>query len=77
LNDSPRQARQLAALLKGTPAHINVIPYNPVAGKNFAPPNPERLARFIKELDGLEVTVRRTLGIDIDGACGQLRSKKC
>jgi 23S rRNA (adenine2503-C2)-methyltransferase len=74
LNDSPEQARLLAALLKGTPAHVNIIPYNAVSGKQFSPPKPDRLARFMKELGGLEATVRRTLGADIDGACGQLRS---
>jgi 23S rRNA (adenine2503-C2)-methyltransferase len=73
LNDSPGQARRLRALLKGTPAHINVIPYNPIPGKPFSPPTPERLARFMGELDGLEATVRRTLGADINSACGQLR----
>jgi 23S rRNA (adenine2503-C2)-methyltransferase len=76
LNDSPEQARRLAALLKGAPAHINVIPYNPVQGKPFSSPTPERLARFMKELGGVEATVRRTLGADIDGACGQLRNAK-
>ncbi|MCL2003536.1 MAG: 23S rRNA (adenine(2503)-C(2))-methyltransferase RlmN [Oscillospiraceae bacterium] len=77
LNDSPGHARRLKALLRGKPAHINIIPCNPVAGKPFAPPGADAARRFMRELDGLRVTARRTLGSDIDAACGQLRSRKC
>jgi 23S rRNA (adenine2503-C2)-methyltransferase len=78
LNDSPAYARRLKSLLRGRPAHINIIPCNPVPGKPFTPPPPETVKRFMRELEGLQATVRRTLGPDIDAACGQLRSKhKC
>jgi 23S rRNA (adenine2503-C2)-methyltransferase len=75
VNDAPAQARKLAALIKGTPAHVNIIPCNPVAGKPYRPPKPETVMRFARELGEL-ATVRRTLGKDIDAACGQLRSKR-
>ncbi|MDR0293308.1 MAG: 23S rRNA (adenine(2503)-C(2))-methyltransferase RlmN [Oscillospiraceae bacterium] len=74
LNDSPGHARRLALLLRGRPAHVNVIPYNPVPGKPFRRPGADAVRRFARELEGLSATVRRTLGADIDGACGQLRS---
>ncbi|MCL1807575.1 MAG: 23S rRNA (adenine(2503)-C(2))-methyltransferase RlmN [Oscillospiraceae bacterium] len=76
LNDSLGHARRLAALLKGHPAHVNVIPYNPVLGKPFSAPKPSVVDRFMDGLNGLQATVRRTLGKDIDAACGQLRSKR-
>lgn len=74
LNDSLGQARQLAALLKNHPAHINIIPYNPVPGKPFAAPKKETVERFVRELRHMQVTVRRTLGSDIEAACGQMRA---
>ena len=74
LNDSPGQARSLAALLKGFPAHINLIPYNLVPGKPYHPPEADGVERFIRELGGIQATVRRTLGTDIMAACGQMRS---
>jgi 23S rRNA (adenine2503-C2)-methyltransferase len=77
LNDTLGHARRLKTLLKGKPAHINIIPCNPVPDKTFAPPKAESVKKFLRELDGLEVTVRRTLGSDIDAACGQLRSRRC
>jgi 23S rRNA (adenine2503-C2)-methyltransferase len=76
LNDSTGHARRLKALLKGKPAHVNIIPYNPVAGKPYRAPKAVAVERFAREL-GEPATVRRTLGADIDAACGQLRSRKC
>ncbi|MDR0326644.1 MAG: 23S rRNA (adenine(2503)-C(2))-methyltransferase RlmN [Oscillospiraceae bacterium] len=76
LNDSPVQARRLASLLRGTPAHVNVIPYNPVPGKPFRAPGQDTIRRFMRELAGLQATVRRTLGSDIMAACGQMRSNR-
>ncbi|MDR1668362.1 MAG: 23S rRNA (adenine(2503)-C(2))-methyltransferase RlmN [Oscillospiraceae bacterium] len=76
LNDSPAHAKRLAALLGKYPAHVNLIPYNPVPGKAFAAPGKETALRFARELGGIPVTVRRTLGSDIDAACGQMRSSK-
>jgi 23S rRNA (adenine2503-C2)-methyltransferase len=76
LNDSIWHARQLKALLKGGSAHINIIPYNPVPGKPFSAPKAETVKKFHQELGGI-ATIRRTLGPDINAACGQLRSTKC
>jgi 23S rRNA (adenine2503-C2)-methyltransferase len=73
LNDSPGQAKMLKALLRGKDTHINIIPYNAVAGKPYAAPKPDVIRRFAQEL-GETATVRRTLGADIGAACGQLRS---
>ena len=71
-NDTPECAKQLAGLVRGMGAHINIIPLNPVAGSGF--PGGKNAARFAAQLNamGLNATVRRTLGADIDGACGQL-----
>ena len=76
-NDSPEDARRLAVLLKGAPAHVNIIPYNPVPGKPFRAPQADAVRRFMRELGGIQATVRRTLGSDIAAACGQMRSKGC
>jgi 23S rRNA (adenine2503-C2)-methyltransferase len=76
LNDSPGHAGRLKALLRGNPAHVNIIPCNPVEGKPYKPPRPETVRRFMRELGGADVTLRRTLGSDIGAACGQLRSKR-
>ncbi len=75
VNDSLEQARHLAGLLRGRLAHVNLISYNPVENKKFLPSEPLRVNRFKDELErnGISVTVRRKLGLDIDAACGQLR----
>ncbi|MCI8869529.1 MAG: 23S rRNA (adenine(2503)-C(2))-methyltransferase RlmN [Lawsonibacter sp.] len=75
VNDSDRQADQLAALLKGTPGHVNLIPLNNVAESPLKPSR--RTAAFRRRLEehGVTVTVRRRLGGDIDASCGQLRRK--
>jgi 23S rRNA (adenine2503-C2)-methyltransferase len=75
LNDQPEQARQLAGLLRGRKAHVNLIPWNPVAGMPFAAPRPDDLAGLIDTLRkaGVSTTVRQRKGADIDAACGQLR----
>lgn len=73
INDSPWQASLLEKLLRGQPAHINLIPCNPVEGKPYKPPSAEKTARFAAKLKRFDVTVRRTLGTDINAACGQLR----
>ena len=58
-------------------AHVNLIPLNHVDERSFEPSTPERLAEFKAELEraGVNVTVRRKLGGDIDASCGQLRKK--
>ena len=75
INDSPECARELAGRLKGMLCHVNLIPANPVPELGFARSKPEgvRAFRAILEQAGLAVTVRRSLGGDIDAACGQLR----
>jgi len=77
VNDSPAQARKLAALAKSVGAHINLIPLNPVEERNFKPSTKESLRRFIEILveNGANATVRRKLGGDVDASCGQLRRK--
>ncbi len=75
VNDSDAQADQLAALLRGTPGHVNLIPLNHVEESPLKPSR--RVAAFQKRLErqGVTVTVRRKLGGDIDASCGQLRRK--
>jgi 23S rRNA (adenine2503-C2)-methyltransferase len=75
-NDSPTHARQLAQILRTMPAHVNLIPVNPTRGA-FRPSTPKAAAAFRAALEaqGIPATIRRTLGQDIDAACGQLASK--
>ena len=77
VNDSDECAVELANKLKGTLAHINLIPANDVTESGLKSSTPERIKRFseILEKAGRNVTVRRSLGGDIDASCGQLRSK--
>lgn len=75
VNDHPEQAHQLAALLRGRAAHVNLIPMNGVAELPFSDPTAPRTRRFVDllEAEGIAVTVRKRKGADIDAACGQLR----
>jgi 23S rRNA (adenine2503-C2)-methyltransferase len=75
VNDAPEHARQLARLLAGREALLNVIPYNPVAGLPYRTPTAERRETFrtILEQAGLRVKFRHRKGDRIDAACGQLR----
>jgi 23S rRNA (adenine2503-C2)-methyltransferase len=75
INDGPEHARQLARLLAGREALLNVIPYNPVAGLPYGTPTPERRQAFraILEQGGVRVKFRHRKGDRIDAACGQLR----
>jgi 23S rRNA (adenine2503-C2)-methyltransferase len=78
LNDAPEHARELAVLLRGMLCHVNLIPLNPVKERpQWKPPTGSAIAAFSKELDaqGIGNTVRRALGDDIQGACGQLRRR--
>ena len=77
LNDSPREARELATLLQGRKAHVNLIPFNDVEGLPYTRPTPEALTAFIDTLKraGMSVKVRKRKGSEIDAACGQLRRK--
>ena len=77
VNDSEENARELLRLLKGLPAHVNMIPLNHVEESPLKPSSKAAVARFQKILEdgGVTATVRRTLGGDIDASCGQLRRK--
>ena len=77
VNDSEQNARQLLKLLKGLPAHVNMIPLNHVEESPLKPSSRPAVMRFQKILEdgGVTATVRRTLGGDIDASCGQLRRK--
>jgi 23S rRNA (adenine2503-C2)-methyltransferase len=74
VNDSPQQARQLAKLLAGLKAKVNLIPLNAAAGIPFERPSDEAIDRFAKTLAdrGVIVSVRKSRGRDIRAACGQL-----
>lgn len=78
VNDGPEQAAALAQLLAGRLAHVNLIPVNFVAETGFWPSNDETLNQFAAALQrqGIETTVREKRGLDIDGACGQLRRRQ-
>lgn len=77
VNDTPALAEELATLLAGLDAHVNLIPMNPVAGLPFAPSAPEAVEDFhaILRQRGLICTVRREMGRDIQAACGQLQAE--
>lgn len=75
INDRPVHARELARLLAGRPAHVNLIPFNDVAGLPYRRPSQEALSQFTEVLRraGVSVKVRKRKGSEIDAACGQLR----
>lgn len=75
INDQPQHAHQLAALLGGRTALLNVIPYNPVAGLPYATPSGNAINKFRDILldSGINVKFRQRKGDDINAACGQLR----
>ena len=75
VNDTPAQAELLARRAKPLGAHINLIPLNHVDERSFQPSTPENLRRFMDILtnSGVNVTVRRRLGSDVNASCGQLR----
>jgi 23S rRNA (adenine2503-C2)-methyltransferase len=75
LNDSAGHAAELARLLRGRQAHVNLIPFNDVAGLPYRRLTQQALTDFVAILRraGLSVKVRKRKGADIDAACGQLR----
>lgn len=77
-NDQPIHVQQLKQLLHGMDCHLNIIPVNPAANTaQFSRPNKKQVTAFVKALKdaGLNASVREEKGVDIDGACGQLRGK--
>ena len=77
VNDSKEDARELLQLVKGMNCHINLIPVNPIKERAYVQSNAEVIASFKNRIEkaGLNATIRREMGRDIDGACGQLRKK--
>lgn len=77
INDTPEHAKLLAKHARRVSAHVNLIPLNHVDESKFEPSTPEHLKAFQKILrdSGVNATVRRKLGGDIDASCGQLRKK--
>lgn len=77
VNDSDQCAYELASLLKGMLCHVNLIPANEINESSHKRSTNERLQRFMSIMNskGINTTVRRSLGSDIDASCGQLRSK--
>ena len=75
-NDGIDHARELAALLRDFPSHVNVIPLNEVPHAGYKRSSEEQIRLFMEELKrcGVNVTRRRELGLDIEGACGQLKA---
>ena len=81
VNDSDECARELASKLKGMLCHVNLIPVNSVKERSYRKSSKDRMEAFIRILAkyGINATVRRTLGSDINASCGQLRrgEKNC
>ena len=77
VNDFPEDAAQLSGLLKGLNCHVNLIPVNPIKERNYRKSNRQVIENFKIKLEkyGINVTIRREMGSDIDGACGQLRKR--
>ena len=77
VNDQPEHARELARVLRGVPAKVNLIPYNPVEGIHYRRPADAVVDAFraVLQAHGLVTITRKTRGEDIDAACGQLVGK--
>ena len=77
VNDTDEDAQELIHLLKHKNCHINLIPVNPVKERDFVRPSRKSALNFKNKLEksGINVTIRREMGSDIDGACGQLRRR--
>ena len=77
VNDREEEAKELAARLKGLNCHVNLIPVNPVKERSYQRSLRQEVDKFknILEKCGINVTIRREMGADIDGACGQLRRR--
>ena len=76
-NDSGEDAKKLGELLSKKSAHVNLIPVNPIKERSYRSTAKEAVLAFKNKLEkyGITVTIRRELGRDIDGACGQLRRR--
>ncbi len=77
VNDTSQDVQELVSILKSRNCHLNLIPVNPVKERNFTRPDSKNAQNFKNKLEknGINVTIRREMGADIDGACGQLRRR--
>ncbi len=77
VNCDVKCAEELARRLRGLQCHVNLIPLNAVKERNLEAPTKQDVQAFLRrlELKNISATVRREMGADIDGACGQLRRK--
>ncbi len=77
VNDTKEDAEQLILLAKPFGCHVNLIPVNPVRERHFVRSDVEKIEAFKNKLEKnkINVTIRREMGRDIDGACGQLRRR--
>ena len=75
VNDTKQDAEELTRLIGKLPCHVNLIPVNPIKERDFVQPNKQECQAFRNKLEknGINATIRREMGRDIDGACGQLR----
>lgn len=75
VNDNLQEAEELAGLLKGMNCHVNLIPVNPIRERTFQRSDRQAVEQFQNYLirKGINATIRREMGSDINGACGQLR----
>ena len=75
VNDTDRDVQQLVGLVSGLNCHINLIPVNPIKERSYVQSNARVVANFKTKLEkyGINATIRREMGRDIGGACGQLR----
>lgn len=78
VNDAGEDAEILSGLVGKLNCHVNLIPVNPVSERNFVQPDTKNVTAFKNKLEknGINVTIRREMGRDIDGACGQLRRRQ-
>jgi 23S rRNA (adenine2503-C2)-methyltransferase len=78
VNDAPQHADELAELAQECGAFVNLIPLHPGGSMGFTPTTPEAIAKFARRIRnaGVEVAIRKSRGIDIAAACGQLRVER-
>lgn len=78
VNDKAEDAKELIALAGDVGAHVNLIPVNPIKERDYVRSDASAIQAFKNKLEknGINVTIRREMGQDIDGACGQLRRRR-
>ena len=77
VNDTDEDVERLCGLLQGMNCHVNLIPVNPIKERDYVQSGQSEILNFKNKLEknGINVTIRREMGRDIDGACGQLRKR--